>query len=37
MSTASDREAVVVGAGLIGASIGHALTAAGWRVHLATG
>jgi len=25
---------VVVGAGLVGASIGHALTGAGWRVHL---
>jgi len=25
---------VVVGAGLVGASIGHALTATGWRVHL---
>lgn len=34
MNAASDREAVVVGAGLIGTSIGLALTAAGWRVHL---
>ena len=25
---------VVIGAGLVGASIGHALTGAGWRVHL---
>ena len=25
---------VVVGAGLVGASVGHALSAAGWRVHL---
>ena len=34
MSLASGREAVVVGAGLIGTSIGLALTTAGWRVHL---
>lgn len=25
---------VVIGAGLVGASVGHALSAAGWRVHL---
>ncbi len=34
MSAEPSREAVVVGAGLIGTSIGLALTAAGWTVHL---
>ncbi len=34
MNPASGREAVVVGAGLIGTSIGLALTSAGWTVHL---
>ncbi len=34
MNRASAREAVVVGAGLIGTSIGLALTSAGWSVHL---
>jgi prephenate dehydrogenase len=34
VNPASGREAVVVGAGLIGTSIGLALTSAGWTVHL---
>lgn len=34
MSPASGREAVIIGAGLIGTSIGLALTASGWQVHL---
>lgn len=33
-STAGPPVTVVVGAGLVGASIGHALSADGWRVHL---
>lgn len=35
MNAARDRSALVVGAGLLGTSIGLALTAVGWVVHLA--
>ena len=33
-TTGTPPVTVVIGAGLVGASVGHALSAAGWRVHL---